>query len=698
MAPGAGLFHSLGKAEESEVKTINNFRPYLFFFLIWVVFSYPFFFQGKIPAPLDFLVNFYAPWDAYYDAPIKNSALSDVVSQIIPWKIFNAEELKSGRIPLWNSYNLAGTPHLGNWQSGVLYPTTLLFLFLPTPLAWSLHILLQPLAAGIFMILFLRSLKLSGAASLIGATAFAYGGFMTTWFEWGTLGHALLWLPLALYGIQGKKEEGRRKREFILTIFALTMSLLAGHPQTSFYVFLTTIGYYLYRNWGDQSKQSLFPVSCFLFLVPLLLAALQVLPGVQVYLNSARSLVDGTSWAKAFLIPVSGLLTFLAPDFFGNPVTRNSWSNFSYVEMQGYVGILTFVLSLVSVVSIKRPGLAAARPGLIKFLIGMVVAALVLATNNPAANWLIDLRIPIISTSSPARLMGVIGFGLAVLGAFGFETFIKLLREGKVRELVKPAAAIAVILGGMWLWNNPVSRRNLILPSLLMSAVIISVFIIPVLSWNLSRIKSGTSHRFRVKHGMTLIFYFLLLTSIFDIFRFHHKFTPYMDISMWYPQLPVLTELGNRPGRSFGLLDGNLNLPFRIYSLDGYDPLVNSEYVKLTYPAEELAKRNRVTGPYLPKGNSKTIDLISRLGVKWMVDSATPGGAPWDLRLWEYGDQFQAVWKDEKYQILLNIGAVSEIVGPNSWLRVWQYRLFILGSGVSGMTMITLGLTRKLWH
>src|SRR3990167_9814465 len=182
--------------------------PYFLFVIVWIVFSYPFFFQGKIPAPLDFLVNFYAPWYAYYDAPIKNSALSDVVSQIIPWKVFNAEELKSGRIPIWNLYNLAGTPHLGNWQSGVLYPTTLLFLIFPDYIAWSLHVLLQPLLAGIFMILFLRQLKISSMASVLGAVIFAYGGFMTSWLEWGTLGHAILWLPLALYGVdRGKSKE-----------------------------------------------------------------------------------------------------------------------------------------------------------------------------------------------------------------------------------------------------------------------------------------------------------------------------------------------------------------------------------------------------------------------------------------------------------------------------------------------------------
>ena len=448
----------------------REIKPYLLFSFIWIMFSYPFFFQGKIPAPLDFLVNFYSPWEQYYDFPVKNPGLSDVVSQIIPWKIFSGQELRAGRIPLWNQYNLAGAPHLGNWQSGVLYPTTLLFLIFPDYIAWSLHVLLQPLLAGIFMILFLRSLKLSNAASLIGAVAFAYGGFMTTWLEWGTLGHALLWLPLTMACVE-------KRKDLILTL-ALTSSWLAGHPQMTLYVVMVTSAYWLYRRWSGFNKFRLLIVillNC--YIVPLLVAAPQILPAAQVYFSSARTLVDGTSWAKAFLIPVSGLVTFLAPDFFGNPVTRNSWSNFSYVEMQGYVGIVTIALALLSAIGIKRPGLAKARPGLIKFLIGMIATALVLATNNSVSNWIIDLKLPIISSSSPARLIGVIDFGLAALGAIGFESLRKLLREGKVRELVKPVLAIAIIFGAMWLGDNPVSRRNLILPSLLMLAIIMLVII-----------------------------------------------------------------------------------------------------------------------------------------------------------------------------------------------------------------------------
>ena len=69
-------------------------NPYVVFIFVWILFSFPFFFQGKVPAPLDLLVNFFAPWDKYYDSPIKNPAISDVVNQVIPWKTFTAWSLK----------------------------------------------------------------------------------------------------------------------------------------------------------------------------------------------------------------------------------------------------------------------------------------------------------------------------------------------------------------------------------------------------------------------------------------------------------------------------------------------------------------------------------------------------------------------------------------------------------------------------
>ncbi|MBI5356996.1 hypothetical protein HZB78_05325 [Candidatus Collierbacteria bacterium] len=651
----------------------REIKPYLVFSLIWLIFSYPFFFRGRIPAPLDFLVDFYSPWEQYYNLPVKNSSLSDVVSQIIPWKLFNAQELKAGRIPIWNSYNLGGTPQLGNWQSGVFYPTTLLFLVLPETMAWSFHILLQPLLAGLFMLLFLRSLSLSPISSLLGAIVFSYGGFMTSWFEWGTLGHAILWLPLALYGIDRVKSKEQRVKSnetnvkiSLLTIIAITMSLLAGHPQTSIYLMITIIGYFLYRNWS-LNKFRLLLFTNYYLLIPIFLAAPQVFPSIQVYMESAKNLIDGSGWARAFLIKPENLLTFFSPDFFGNPVTRNNWGSFSYVEMGGYIGIASLFLAITGMFMTFRKT---------KFYILLIFAALIFSVDSPVSRLLIELRIPVISSSSPSRLIGIVDFGLAVLAAFGLNYISEISKKKQIKLLVKIIIAITLVFSGMWIWtyisnnpNVPVTRRNLIFPSIIFSAaiaIIVNLFFSP------KRVRS-----------LLIIFYSLL--SILDLFRFYLKFNPFALSQYWYPDVPVLSELRKRTGRVFGGFEGNMNIQYQIKTIEGYDPLINKEIVRMTYTPEELSKKNRIVSPDFPKGDPATIELLNKMGVKWIVDYSVPGNGPWDLRLWNYGDQFRIDWKDASYQILYNTKAVAEEFEPIIKMKDSQYFLFKLGLAVSAV-------------
>ena len=61
------------------------------------------------------------------------------------------------------------------------------------------------------------------------------------------------------------------------------------------------------------------------------------------------------------------------------------------------------------------------------------------------------------------------------------------------------------------------------------------------------------------------------------------------------------------------------------------------------------------------------------MGVKWIVDYAVPGNGPWDLRLWNYGDQFRMDWRDASYQILYNTKAVEEEFEPVIKMKDSQY-------------------------
>lgn len=659
---------------------------WLAFAAIWVIFSFQFFFLGRIPAPLDLLVNFFAPWDKYYDFPVKNPAITDVVNQIIPWKTFTADSWRRGEVPLWNSYNLAGAPHLANWQSAVLYPTNLLFLFLPFNIAWSFHILSQPLFAGLFMILFLRSLDLSKVASLLGGLAFAYGGFMTTWLEWGTLGHALLWLPLALYGIeQGRrpKAEGRRLHKWtaIIIIISWVMSLLAGHLQVSIYVIATSFCYFLFRNWKiyQSTKLKLIIVSCFLFLVSSLIAAPQILPSINLFINSYRNTSFDPEWFKAFRIPVYGLMTFLAPDFFGNPVTRNHWSDHSYIEMMGYIGVVPLMFAAYSLINIRSLKIDSRR--VLKFFLGVVAVGLLLSLKTPIANIILSLKIPILASSSPARIIGIVSFALVVLSAYGFDQAIEGLKKKKLFRLRQISGVFIIFFLGMWAWSfmssNPnalIARHNLIFPTI--------IFITSTIGW-LSIHKLNP-----FKPSLFLVSCFLFITFI-DLFRFHYKFTPFAEAKYFYPQIPAIKYLRENPARTFGLFDANLNLPFLIPSIEGYDPLVLRNYVKYASSAEtgEEQLPARTSAVQLPKNGKRTMAILNELGVKYVVQPTVHGAQPWELRLWEYADQFKLLYQDDQYEVYENMLA-REPIGPNDSLIPVQNKLFYLGITLSGLAVI----------
>jgi len=61
--------------------------------------------------------------------------ITDPVRQQIPWKTLVIQAEKTIQLPIWESYNFAGTPLLANFQSGVFNPFNLLFFVLP--FAWA---------------------------------------------------------------------------------------------------------------------------------------------------------------------------------------------------------------------------------------------------------------------------------------------------------------------------------------------------------------------------------------------------------------------------------------------------------------------------------------------------------------------------------------------------------------------------------
>jgi hypothetical protein len=111
--------------------------PFLFIFSTVIIFFYPFFIQGKLPIPADTIVGLYYPFRDLYSQtnpnglPYKNFLVTDPVRQQYPWKNLAVSLQKQLQIPLWNPYEMAGTPLLANFQSSAYYPLNLLLYIFP---------------------------------------------------------------------------------------------------------------------------------------------------------------------------------------------------------------------------------------------------------------------------------------------------------------------------------------------------------------------------------------------------------------------------------------------------------------------------------------------------------------------------------------------------------------------------------------
>jgi hypothetical protein len=175
------------------MKVLKNFfhNNGLLIFLVVIIgiFFIPFIRTGKIPIPADSLLGMYHPWrDVTWDSytagvPFKNYLITDPIRQQYVWRKLSIDAIKKGTLPIWNPYQLAGSPLAANVQSAPYYPLNILFFILPFPLAWGMLVLLQPLLSGIFLYFYLQNRRLSKMGSFIASVSFAFSGFAVSWME-----------------------------------------------------------------------------------------------------------------------------------------------------------------------------------------------------------------------------------------------------------------------------------------------------------------------------------------------------------------------------------------------------------------------------------------------------------------------------------------------------------------------------------
>ena len=647
---------------------IKKYRGIILILAVWILFSRPYFFNGLVPFPSDYLVDFFPPWNQYFGHPVKNNAMPDVITQMYPWKMLTIESWKMGQVPRWNPYQFAGNPHLANYQSAVFAPTNLLFFALPFMDAWSIAILLQPLLAGLFTYLFLIRLKLSKTASVIGGVSFMFCGFMVTWMAYGTLGYAVLYLPLLLYGI----ERWHQKRDVPSTIIiplAVVLSFFSGHFQTSIYVFGLGLAYGIFRIFlRDKTEKKVKPlpviksllITAGMFSSGIVVGLLQIIPTINFYGQSVRSEL----FQKGEVIPWQYIVTMIAPDFFGNPVTRNDWFG-HYAEWASFAGTVPFMLAVLALV-------LAWRDARVRFFAAAGLAGLLLAYDTPVIDLVLALRLPVISTSAASRIVVILSFSIAVLAAFGFDHVrTSWERQSNKKKITVFIMTFFIIIVAVWVLlfsgnllflssvddeKISIASRNFVIPTMLTA---FGSFLLRL------GYKKNKALRQWVVYVMTFIIFF-------DLIRFAVKWMPFEPREYLYPEHAGFAHLQKHAGnnRIFGnTFNEALGGTSHLAALEGYDPLYIRRYGEFISALSDgkirKPERSIVQFPNDGVYSKRALDL---LGVRFLMHAKSDARNVWAFPFWQYPESFGSpVWSDDQYEIYENKDAL-----PRAFL-VYEY-------------------------
>ncbi|MFH0864209.1 MAG: YfhO family protein [Candidatus Gottesmanbacteria bacterium] len=623
---------------------LQKLWPVLFILLLWLIFAYPYFLDNKIPYPATYQVNFFPPWnvEAKFWGPVKNGAMPDLVTQIIPWKKFTIETLKKGQIPLWNPYSFAGNPHLANFQSAVLSPFNILFFVLPFVDAWSLIVIAQPLLAAVFVYLLLRELGVSKIGSLIACISFMYSGFMVVWMAYGTLSMAFLFLPLMLLALE-KFLKNQNRSWLIIFSLCLPLSFFSGHFQTSMYMVIYCLIYLLLKLNYIKNFKKLFPIGLAL-LFGLLLTLPQVLPSIELYQQSIRNEL----FVKSGGIPFFYLINIFAPDFFGNPVTRNDWFGY-YAEWASFIGIIPLVLGFFAIVKRKN------NTPMVFFISGIV--ALILAIDSPLQSFIGSLKIPVISTSDQNRIIVLFSFSFSVLAGFGLDRLVELISLKEIKKIFIRLGLVSIIFGIIWIilmFSQPVpnvnlqiARNNFILPTCLF------IFMIILICLSLKN-----------KSLLLLVCFCLLFATSFDSWRFAKKWMPFDSRDLFFPESPVVNFIKKNINgkRIYGNIEGQVGNYYNINLIEGYDPLYikrYGEFIRSAVNGEFLESERSIV--HLDRRGLYTKRVLDFLAVDLVFQPLADKGKNWAFPVWADKNHFTSIYNDGKFELYRNNLALPKV-------------------------------------
>lgn len=535
-----------------------------------------------------------------------NELLSDPVTEMQPWLMFNRSELGQGRLALINPWNGGGVPHLANAQSAVLSPFSVPFYVMPFRLALIVSAFLKILTAGLFTLLFLRALGIGFVAAFGGAVIFAFCGHNLLLLSYPHAGAAAL-LPATLYfaeRVLARHEQAQRLDRFGLAGLAASFALcgLAGQPEPLFFAALLTCAYVVVRIggrvWRARERagelRAVRPVCVALIgasVLALFLCAIQILPFVE-YMRECRLLEQRTGTQTPLLAPVWPLYAF--PNVLGNPANAyylgSDMPPYTFESANlGYVGSIALCLAALSFLAFLR----GKRNPVHVLLAGTIVVWVLWAYDLWHLNRFL-VHVPVLGLAPINRSHFLLAFCAAACAAFAIE---ELSQSSSRSRWIKSGALIALAIAFQFTFTGgakalvadaigyipklpykpPFPTENVMAAahahvermSILFAAGCACAALLPHLSVKWMRCAMGGA----------LVACIFVQTGV--VLR---NYNPTTDERLFFPSTPAMTTLqevaGHEPVAVVGttILPPSMNIPYGITLLANYDGMWVGRY------------------------------------------------------------------------------------------------------------------------
>ena len=375
--------------------------------------------------------------------------LWDAGTYFHPMKELLGRTIRSGAWPWWNPWIRNGLPFYANPQIGLFYPPTLLFYLLPTSLAFNWNVILHAVVMATGFYCWLRRTGRSPGASAAGALAIAWGGFALSMTIYLNNLQAMAWIGWTWWAWE-RWLAARSPRWLALTSGGFALEFLAGEPQIA----IVTAAVALLMAWTGRPDAGRFRAGWAAPVLALgaaaagamIVTAVQLLPTIELFLQSQRSLGLSSGESLGWSLPPAQLYSLVLPRYFAGPSGLFDFRRIPGVEQPW---VFTSYLGVVAV-ALAAAGIVAARKRSALVWAGAAVAGILLALgeHNPLVSALVDAVPALRAFRYPEKFLILPAIAVPVLAATGIDGLLE--RRSARAAAMWTAAALAALAGLAW--------------------------------------------------------------------------------------------------------------------------------------------------------------------------------------------------------------------------------------------------------